>query len=300
MEGAAEMTSAERPVECERLAEALRGLRARTGLSLAALARKTPYSKSSWERYLNAKTVPPRAAVEELCELAGAEPGRPLALWELADAAWSGRAAAGVSLPPPAAVPTSSVDLGSPPGAAVKSRAWQLRSRAIPLGAAVAALAAVAVSVVLVTNGAFGAAGPHTQGAPSAPAVSLTKGCTGSGCTGKDPETYGCGVDPVPATLREHRFPGGTVVKIRHGVRCGAVWARVDLGNVGDRVEILAPGRSPQRAEVADEYDAQRSLSTPMTAVSRHDLDGVRACLLRDGERHCFPSRQLTSDGSRR
>lgn len=292
------MTSAERPVECERLAQTLRGLRARTGLSMAALARKTPYSKSSWERYLNAKTVPPRAAVVELCELAGAEPGRPLALWELADAAWSGRAAAGRmaegASPSRADGQTPAADRGLPPGKDGNSRTWHARSVCIPLGAVLAGLAAVAVSVVLVTHGA------HTQSASSAPAASLTRGCTGSGCTGKDPETYGCGVDPVPTTLREQRFPGGTVVKIRHGVRCGAVWARVDLGHVGDRVEILAPGRSPQRAEVADEYDARRSLSTPMTAVSRHDLDGVRACLLRDGERHCFPPRQLTSDGSRR
>ena len=41
--------------ECAALAERLRALRARTGLSLAALAERTPYSKSSWERYLNGR-----------------------------------------------------------------------------------------------------------------------------------------------------------------------------------------------------------------------------------------------------
>lgn len=87
--------SGDRPVECERLAETLRALRTRTGLSLAALAAKTPYSKSSWDRYLRGTTVPPRQAVAALCELAGEHPGRALALWELADAVASGRAASG-------------------------------------------------------------------------------------------------------------------------------------------------------------------------------------------------------------
>ncbi|MGW6774678.1 helix-turn-helix domain-containing protein [Streptomyces sp. NPDC055037] len=80
--------------ECERLAGELSALRARTGLSLVALAGRTPYSKSSWQRYLNGTKPLPRQAVTALCALAGEPPGRLLALWELADAAWSGRAAA--------------------------------------------------------------------------------------------------------------------------------------------------------------------------------------------------------------
>ncbi|USA01676.1 helix-turn-helix domain-containing protein [Streptomyces lydicamycinicus] len=84
-------------VECSRLAAGLRELRARTGLSLAALAARTPYSKSSWERYLNGKKLPPRDAVEALCRLAGEPAGRLVALWELADAAWSGRGRSGAA-----------------------------------------------------------------------------------------------------------------------------------------------------------------------------------------------------------
>ncbi|MFG2527218.1 helix-turn-helix domain-containing protein [Streptomyces sp. NPDC048516] len=78
-------------MESSRLAVRMRELRERTGLTLAGLAERTPYSKSSWERYLNAKKLPPRGAVEALCLLAGEPPGGLLALWELADAAWSGR-----------------------------------------------------------------------------------------------------------------------------------------------------------------------------------------------------------------
>lgn len=78
--------------ECAALAEGLRAVRARTGLSLVALAERTAYSKSSWERYLNGKKPVPRQAVEALCATAGEPSGRLLALWELADAEWSGRA----------------------------------------------------------------------------------------------------------------------------------------------------------------------------------------------------------------
>ncbi|MFH8218290.1 DUF2690 domain-containing protein [Streptomyces sp. NPDC018057] len=63
------------------LAANLRELRGRTGLSLAALAARTPYSKSAWHRYLSGAKHPPRSAVEALARLAGADPGPALALW---------------------------------------------------------------------------------------------------------------------------------------------------------------------------------------------------------------------------
>ncbi|HSV64700.1 MAG TPA: peptidoglycan-binding protein [Mycobacteriales bacterium] len=67
-----------------RLVVRLRELRDQLGVSMSALARKTPYSKSSWARYLSGRTLPPRGAVEALSRLAGADPARLLALWELA------------------------------------------------------------------------------------------------------------------------------------------------------------------------------------------------------------------------
>jgi transcriptional regulator with XRE-family HTH domain len=79
------------PPECACLAAKLCGLRRRAGWSLAALAGKTAYSKSSWDRYLAGKALPPRGSVEALCAAVGQTPERYLALWELADRAWSGR-----------------------------------------------------------------------------------------------------------------------------------------------------------------------------------------------------------------
>src|SRR2546423_13778514 len=66
----------------------LRGLKDHSGLSLARLADRTGYSRSSWERYLNGRTMPPSQAVAKLAEAAGADPTRLLALHEVAAEAW--------------------------------------------------------------------------------------------------------------------------------------------------------------------------------------------------------------------
>ncbi|MEU9366038.1 helix-turn-helix transcriptional regulator [Streptomyces avermitilis] len=64
------------------LAESCRLLKERTGLSLAALAERTHYSKSSWQRCLNGRQIPPRSALRFLAEAAGADPARLLGLRE--------------------------------------------------------------------------------------------------------------------------------------------------------------------------------------------------------------------------
>ncbi|WP_030674626.1 peptidoglycan-binding protein [Streptomyces rimosus] len=66
----------------------LRRLKDHSGLSLATLAARTAYSKSSWERYLNGKKLPPRAAVESLARVCGTDPTRLLALQEVAAEGW--------------------------------------------------------------------------------------------------------------------------------------------------------------------------------------------------------------------
>ena len=66
------------------LAGELRRLRAESGLGLVQLAVRTNYSKSSLERYLNGKVLPPRRAVESISKACGGDTPRLLALWELA------------------------------------------------------------------------------------------------------------------------------------------------------------------------------------------------------------------------
>src|SRR5262245_2845153 len=79
------------PPEVRHFVEQLRQLKDRTGLSLVALGARTAYSKSSWQRYLNATQPPPRQAVAALCRVAGIgaqEAERFGVRWELAVRAW--------------------------------------------------------------------------------------------------------------------------------------------------------------------------------------------------------------------
>jgi transcriptional regulator with XRE-family HTH domain len=79
------------PPEVRHFVEQVRLLKDRTGLSLAALGARTAYSKSSWQRYLNATQPPPRQAIAALCRVAGLTPAdaeRFGVRWELAVRAW--------------------------------------------------------------------------------------------------------------------------------------------------------------------------------------------------------------------
>ncbi|MGW1224925.1 helix-turn-helix domain-containing protein [Streptomyces sp. NPDC001478] len=65
----------------------MRGHKDRRGLSIAALAARTGFGKSSWDRYLNGRAVPPQEAVQALAQVCGTEPAPLLELRELAAAA---------------------------------------------------------------------------------------------------------------------------------------------------------------------------------------------------------------------
>jgi len=86
--GAWQSLPEELPPEVRHFVDQLRLLKDRTGLSLVALGARTAYSKSSWQRYLNATQPPPRQAVVALCRVVGEEPERFLVRWELAVQAW--------------------------------------------------------------------------------------------------------------------------------------------------------------------------------------------------------------------
>ncbi|MFH9010537.1 DUF2690 domain-containing protein [Streptomyces sp. NPDC017943] len=67
----------------------LRRLVDRSGLSIASVADRTGYSKTSWERYLNGRLLAPKGAVVALAEVTGTNPLHLTTMWELAERAWS-------------------------------------------------------------------------------------------------------------------------------------------------------------------------------------------------------------------
>ncbi|MEU0139168.1 MULTISPECIES: XRE family transcriptional regulator [Streptomyces] len=289
--------SGELPLECAHLARELAGLRATTGLSLAGLAARTTASKSSWQRYLGGTQIPPPELVTELCALAGEPPARLLALRELAELSRRHPP----SRPEPSAPPTPSAPAepsqetgtatGEEPPAAGTPDAGRphappaepapvpfFRRRKVALAGAGALATAAMVAGALLLGGA--GEEPEDSG--------LWPGCVGERCRGKDSQSQGCGLKGSGMrTVAEREFGRQTVVELRYSPSCRASWVRVRFGAIGDRIEITGPDEESQSAEVADKFDAQNYLPTPMLAGGP---EGMTACLVRagSGERHCF------------
>ncbi|MGH4034270.1 helix-turn-helix domain-containing protein [Actinomycetota bacterium Odt1-20B] len=301
--------------EAEQLGTGLRELRERTGLSLAALAGRTAYSKSSWERYLNGKKPVPRQAVVVLCTLAGEPPGRLLALWELADAAWSGRAvgstapgagpagteaggtgAGGTAGAGGADEPVSEL-VGPPevPSADAPVAWWRRRRVTVVVGAAVALAVAGAVSVSLALSGGGHAGESRAGERPKGPAPApYEPHCKGAACEGKDPAKMGCGFEAQVATLAVRRFDGGRRIDLRYNATCQALWAR-SLGlRHGERVTVSVPGAKGKEVRVVKEERGLRFLATPMTTVTGGPdgakTTGAKVCWIPSGggQRECF------------
>ncbi|MEZ0109622.1 hypothetical protein ABH920_003636 [Catenulispora sp. EB89] len=160
------------PVACVLLAEELKALRKRAGLSFAALGAQTLYSKSSWSRYLNGDALPPWKAVQALCELAGVAEPRLRAMWELAEQEWSRRDAVGAGAADAGsgvsgnAVGGSAVAGGAPDDADVTIHVGTL-----PLPAVAAQTAAAAPATAAQLDAAPPTSAPSTSAlsAPSAP-----------------------------------------------------------------------------------------------------------------------------------
>ncbi|MFJ6849470.1 XRE family transcriptional regulator [Streptomyces sp. NPDC091271] len=75
--------------QVRKFAGRLRGLVDRSGLSLAAVADRTGYSRTSWERYLNGRLLAPKGAVVALAEVTGVQQHHLTTMWEPAERAWS-------------------------------------------------------------------------------------------------------------------------------------------------------------------------------------------------------------------
>ena len=67
----------------------LRRLVDRSGMSVATIADRTGYSKSSWEKYLGGRLLPPRGATHALGDVTGTDIRHLETMWELAERAWS-------------------------------------------------------------------------------------------------------------------------------------------------------------------------------------------------------------------
>ncbi|MFD8736430.1 XRE family transcriptional regulator [Streptomyces sp. NPDC059618] len=266
-----------------------------SGLDLAAVADRTGYGRTSWERYLNGGLLAPKGAVVALAEVTGESPVQLVTLWEQAERAWSrsetrhesaleamrmsrARPAAGPGQEPRDARPADAGPGGDP--------ARRKRRRTVLLAGAVGVLVVVAAVLWL----SLGHGKKPASGASKAPAASasarpdLPAGvkCAGASCAGKDPELMGCG--GRLATTATSVTLGTALVEVRYSETCGVAWARLGRARAGDRVELStsSEGKGTLTAVVGtDPYTY-----TPMVAVK--DPGSVKACVvLKSGPKAC-------------
>ncbi|WP_416984106.1 DUF2690 domain-containing protein [Streptomyces sp. T028] len=298
-------------------AEQLRRVVDRAGLSLGAVADRTGYSRTSWEKYLDGRLLAPKGAVVALAEVTGTPPVQLITLWEPAERAWSraelrqertvddsriarARAPLGEFGPPgdggrrgperAVAVPGAAGPAGASPalpsdtagGAGRGTRAQRpalfLAGVAGVLGLAVAAFLLTDAVVPGRTAGASASPSPSARTSTTLPAGVL---CAGSGCTGKDAERMGCGGDL--ATTAKSTAVGPAVVEVRYSRTCGAAWGRITRAVPGDVVRVTVGSRSRTGTiTAADETIAY----TPMIAV--RGPDQAEACaVLASGAEGC-------------
>ncbi|MEU3946339.1 DUF2690 domain-containing protein [Streptomyces sp. NPDC029526] len=320
--------------EAELLTEQLRLLRRRHGMTLATLANRTSYSKSSWGRYLSGKALPPRQAVHEFARAVGVRPDRLLLMLEIAEhaqpevrspeAAGSEQAdgpdgaaeptgneapaprdtgpaeptehvvaaeRVGADTPPatgttgtspvaPASVPTADPepDPGPDPdpGLAVGRAGREEPQRPAPRAArrrprrwSLLLGAATGVGMATGLLGGMLISPPVSQSEPQ------TKGtvvrCTGFECRGKDAQRMECHIGVWTAAAER---VDGLYLELRYSPRCGAAWARITEGEVGDTARV--EGKEKLSAERSISYD--RDTYSPM--IEAPYPAAVRACVV--------------------
>jgi transcriptional regulator with XRE-family HTH domain len=280
------------PPACARLSAELRALRERSGLTLGALAARTPYSRSAWHRYLTSRALPPWPAVLHLAELAGEPEPLLRALWELADREWSGRSRTAsvpaANQPPPAAVrpepveatapeppPAAGPDAAHAAGPAAGRAAGTARRPGFKAAVTVAATAAVCAALaVLVALDAWSKPAGH----PSSAGFHVA--CTGAACDGKDPQTTLCGVEPD--TVLHRQVPGGFGLEIRYNPMCRAAWARVWNVSRGDRLSFSAAGQPVQSVTDTRSGGVDPFVYTPLAGITGGHRT-LRACVTLHG-----------------
>ncbi|MET7696141.1 DUF2690 domain-containing protein [Streptomyces sp. NPDC005485] len=189
--------------------------------------------------------------------------------------------ASGAFGPPPGGTPPQDA---RPPSGGSADAARRRRRLTMFLAGIVGTLVVIAAAVFLTRGGGD----KKDESTPKSPTTSaavdpdLPVGvkCSGSSCTGKDPENMGCG--GTLATTTTSVTVGTTLVEVRYSKTCGAAWARITQAAAGDKVEVSSGAAAKQTGAVDTDTDAY----TPMVAVK--DAGDAKACAtLKAGLKGC-------------
>ncbi len=285
------------------LAAQLRLLRSRRGLTLSGLAKRTSYSRSSWERYLNGKALPPQTALTEFASAVGV-PAAPLLV--LREQEQDHHRKTEVRNPPPqasSAAPGPPGDAASADGpgreeeAAPGSRASgdaQERPIARDLGAtgqngrdtviggseraspparssrarltlvSTASACTALVAGILIGGWIFGGNDAEGQNRESAHGDPR---CLEFECRDKDSERMGCHIGAWTAAAT---WSGRSYIELRYSPRCRAAWARITDAHVDDTARVEGPRGVRNERSVTYENDTYSPMvEAPYPAAAR-------------------------------
>ncbi|MFJ8845752.1 helix-turn-helix domain-containing protein [Streptomyces cyaneofuscatus] len=257
------------------LAAQLRSLRLRRGLTLSALARRTSYSRSSWERYLNGKALPPRAAITEFAAAVGV-PATALLIQR--EQEQDGRRPGSRGPLPheePAApggdVPSEAPQHEGPAEAAPPAGPSRTRTTLVSAVSACTAL----VAGILIGGWIFGgneAEGQNREKARSEPQ------CREFECRDKDSQRTGCHIGAWTAAAT---WSGRTYIELRYSPACRSAWARITDAHVDDTARVEGPRGARNERSVTYENDTY----SPM--VEAPYPASARACGVIKGKETC-------------
>ncbi len=253
-----------------RLTEELRAIKDRSGLSLTQIGARTHYSKASWERWFNGKRLITEQALESLAVAVdeNARLLKPLLEQALREAESDAPIDAEEPEPelepaptaPQAASPTGDEAAPEPVRAVVSAPAdpavvtarkpvparaagWRRHLRTALVSAS-SALIGAAVGTYLIA--------PDASGAHSPAASSTLAPCTGSGCSGKDPQSTGC-VKDDRTLITGH--VGTIIIYLHYSARCRAAWGALTNAEPTDFATIITTTGEKQQALVHWGYD---------------------------------------------
>ncbi|CAO0827191.1 HTH cro/C1-type domain-containing protein OS=Streptomyces microflavus OX=1919 GN=Smic_72500 PE=4 SV=1 [Streptomyces microflavus] len=273
------------------LAAQLRSLRMRRGLTLSALAERTSYSRSSWERYLNGKALPPATAITEFAAAVGVPATALLIQREReqdgrrpgARSAPIGqeRAAPGEDLPPEASQHEAPQHEGSaepvPPVGAFRTR--------VTLISAVSACMAL-VAGILIGGWIFG--GTDAEGQNQGKAQGEPQ-CLEFECRNKDSQRMGCHIGAWTAAAT---WSDRTYIELRYSPRCRAAWARITDAHVDDTARVEGPRGARNERSVTyenDTYSPRVEAPYPASARACGVISGKETCTSAGGASPCRP-----------
>lgn len=140
------------------------------------------------------------------------------------------------------------------------------------LAGIVGALVVIAAAVLFfdLSGGSEDSADPKPSQAKKSENLPSGVKCSGKSCSGKDPETMGCGGQY--AKTSSSAWVGPSFVEVRYSKVCKASWARITSATTDDALRVLGPGSQKESDKVGTTNDAY----TEMVSVGK--AADARAC----------------------